>query len=343
MTRVSEELRWRIVALRQDAMWSYGAISRHLGIPRSTVRDQVLRFEETDAVQDRPRAGRPPVMDSDDTERVTQAVRSDPFVTLPELQGELRKHNVTVSQSTICRRLRSVGLNSYRPLKFPRLEESHKAARLRWCRQHRSWTTPQRWRQVVFTDESRFCVRWTDGRIRVRRLRGTRLSEQAAVQWAERRGGAGGSIMVWGGISWSHKSALVLVDGTLNGQQYRDKILEAVAIPFGLESVGPGFLLQDDNAPPHRCSLVNAFHEEHFDYSHMEWPSRSPDLNPIEQMWDQLGRAIARRGVQRLADLIPAVMEEWDAIPQFRVQRLFRSMRSRCASVISARGGATGY
>lgn len=91
-------------------------------------------------------------MDSDDTERVTAAVRSNPLILLPQLQSELREHgNVNVSQSTICRRLRNVGLNSYRPLKFPRLEESHKAARLRWCRQHRSWTASQQWRQVVFT------------------------------------------------------------------------------------------------------------------------------------------------------------------------------------------------
>lgn len=177
----------------------------------------------------------------------------------------------------------------------------------------------------------------------MRRFPGTRLSEQSAVQWTERRGGAGGSIMVWGGISWNHKSALVLVDGTLNGQQYRDHVLNSVTIPFGLESIGPGFLLQDDNAPPHRCTLVDTFHEEHMKYTHMEWPSRSPDLNPIEQMWDQLGRAIVRRGIQRQADLIPAVMEEWDGIPQFRVQRLIRSMRSRCDNVITASGGATKY
>ena len=140
-------------------------------------------------------------MDSDDTERVTAAVRSNPFVTLPQLQSELRQNSVNVSQCTICRRLRNVGLNSYRPVKFPRLTGRHKAARLQWCRQHRSWTASQQWKQVVFTDESPFCVRWTDGKIRERRLPRTRQSEQSAVQWTESRGGAGGSIMVWSGIS----------------------------------------------------------------------------------------------------------------------------------------------
>ena len=149
--------------------------------------------------------------------------------------------------------------------------------------------------------------------------------------------------MVWAAISWAHKSAMVVVDGTLTGQEYRDQILKETVIPFGLQSVGPGFIFQDDNAPPHRYAVTSAFHEEHLDYTHLQWPSRSPDLNPIEQLWDQLGRAIARRNVQSRADLIPVVMEEWDAIPQYRVRRLFRSMRSRCDCVIAAEGGATRY
>lgn len=285
--------------------------------------------------------GRPAAMDSDDTGEIIATVQRNPFTTLPELQQHLRERNVVASQSTICRRLRANGLNSYRPLKFPRLSDNHKAARLNWCRQHRSWSVHQ-WKNVVFTDESRFCLRWTDGRVRVRRLRGTRLSNQDAVQWTDRQG-TGGSIMVWAGISFRHKSAMIQVEQTMDGKKYRDDILEPVAIPFGLESVGPGFIFQDDNATPHRCGLVNTFHDQNMEYVHMEWPSKSPDLNPIEQMWDQLGRAISRCSIQRLRDLAPTVISEWDSIPQTNVQRLIRSMRSRCEHVIAARGGATKY
>ena len=56
--------------------------------------------------------------------------------------------------------------------------------------------------------------------------------------------------MVWV-ISWDHRWAMVVVDGTLTGQKYRDQILEQVVIPFGPQSAGPGFIFQDDNAPPH--------------------------------------------------------------------------------------------
>ena len=149
--------------------------------------------------------------------------------------------------------------------------------------------------------------------------------------------------MVWGAISWNHKSALVVMDGTLTARRYHDEILTSVAIPFGLESVGPGFIFQDDNARPHRATIVSNFHDQNMEYVHMSWPSRSPDLNPIEHAWDQLGRAVYARHPRNLQDLRHCLMEEWDALPQYRIRRLIRSMRRRCEWVIFAEGGMTRY
>ena len=66
---------------------------------------------------------------------------------------------------------------------------------------------------------------------------------------------------------------------------------------------------------------------------------------PIEHMWDQLGRAVRRRITDgtTLRDLRCILVEEWNAIPQIRVQRLIMSMRRRCQDVIAAHGGSTHY
>ena len=102
----------------------------------------------------------------------------------------------------------------------------------------------------------------------------------------------------------------------------------------------PSALLQDDNARPHRVRIVDAYLQQ----QHITRID-SPDLNPIEHVWDQLGRAVqARLNVNSTcADLRRFLVEEWDRLPQDNVQRLVHSMRRRCAACIAARGGPTHY
>ena len=77
----------------------------------------------------------------------------------------------------------------------------------------------------------------------------------------------------------------------------------------------------------------------------MVWPACSPDLNPIEALWDQLGRAATARiqANTTLDQLRNILAEEWNAIDQARITRLMNSMRRRCVACIDARGGYTRY
>ena len=342
MVRLAIGTRWRIVALRIDAGWSLRRIAGHLNVSLGGVRCILRIFEETDDVVDRPRSGRPRVTDQEDDNYVIEESRQHPFDSAETLRNRLRdEHHVNASLSTISRRLRAGGLRSYRPFRCPPLSPEHRATRLQWAQQHQHWSALRQWRHVVFSDESRFCVFHLDGRLRVRRSPNTRYSNESARVHVTPFGG--GSIMVWGAISWNHKSALVVIDGNLTGLRYLEEILQNVAIPFGLESVGPGFIYQDDNARPHRARIVTDFHEQNMDYVHMSWPSRSPDMNPIEHAWDQLGRSVYARNPRNLNELRHYLMEEWDNLPQYRIRRLIRSMRRRCDSVIAAGGGMTRY
>ena len=82
--------------------------------------------------------------------------------------------------------------------------------------------------------------------------------------------------------------------GTVNAHVYRDDILDAYVRPYA-GAIGDAFLLQDDNARPHRARIVDVYLQRET-IMRMEWPARSPDFNPIEHVWDALGQRSSNYG-----------------------------------------------
>ena len=121
------------------------------------------------------------------------------------------------------------------------------------------------------------------------------------------------------------------------------KILRPHVAPHAA-AIGDGFILLDDNARPNRGRVVNDFLAGEA-IERMVWPSNSPDLNPMEHLWDQLKRSVYRRieEYSTLADLAQLLQEEWMAICQRRVSRLINTVRRRCLEVIEKHGGYTHY
>ncbi|GFV01454.1 DDE_3 domain-containing protein [Trichonephila clavipes] len=101
------------------------------------------------------------------------------------------------------------------------------------------------------------------------------------LQW--RTSYRGGGILVWAGISLcGHTDLHVFHGGTVTGLRYRDEILDPYVRPYAA-AIGNDFILMDDNARPHRARIVEEYLEDH-GLDRMEWPARSPDLNPIEHL-----------------------------------------------------------
>jgi Transposase and inactivated derivatives len=150
------------------------------------------------------------------------------------------------------------------------------------------------------------------------------------------------SVMMWGGISIDGYMDLI-VRGNLTALGYIEQmLLQHVLVPA--YSVGPEFILMHDNARAHVARITRAVLRE-LDIQEMEWPAVSPDLNPIEHVWDRLNRSVHGRPVppQTLQDLEQTLVEEWNLIPQRDFHRLIRSMSHRCHAVINAHGGLTPY
>ena len=150
-----------------------------------------------------------------------------------------------------------------------------------------------------------------------------------------------GSVMARGGIMGRRKTNLIVVQGNLNDQGYINQILQPEAVPF-LQRHGPTILMHD-NARSHVARICRQFLNRN-NVNVLPWPAVSSDMNPIEHIWDYLGRKVrARRNVHNLRDLENALIQEWNNIPNVVIRRYVRSMRGRLAACINSRGGHTRY
>ncbi|KAG2866213.1 hypothetical protein PC113_g3052 [Phytophthora cactorum] len=101
------------------------------------------------------------------------------------------------------------------------------------------------------------------------------------------------------------------------------------------------FASQQDNASIHASRETKQFLEEN-EMSTMVWPDRSPDGNPIDNVWSAMAAKVYAHGLQyhTVAELDPRC---WDAIGQEYLLRLVESMPRRCLAVIKQKGGLTKY
>ena len=321
---------------RLQAGESFGTVARHLNVHKTTISRLWSRYNNTNSTNDRQRSGRPrittPAQDRYIRVHHLRNRQAIPTVTATQVPG-LRR----VSAQTIRNRLKEAGLRACRPVVRPLLRPQHRRQRLRWCRNVRIWGL-QQWKRIWFSDESRFLLERHDGRQRVYRRRHERF-EPNRIQQVDRFGG--GSVMVWGAISYNQKSHLVIIQGNLTAQRYIDHVLRPHLLPI-IDQQRQMF--QQDNARPHTARATMTF-LQNSNVNVLPWPSKSPDLNPIDHSWDTLDRRVRQRQrqPQTLQQLAVALQEEWRAIPQERIQRLIRSCPRRCRTVVAARGAHTRY
>lgn len=330
----------RAVALA-DSGYSQRRIGRMLGYPRTTIRDAIRRYRETGSYTRRPGQGRMRCTSERDDRFIVSNVLRNRFATAPTVRSRLFEvRNVSVSVRTIRRRLAERNLTAFRPARVPALTTDHRRARLQFARQFRNWTMGQ-WKTVLFSDESRVALSGPDGRQRVYRRPGERFAQCTVVETV---GYQGGSVMVWGGISYEARTELVVFDrGSVNAQRYVEEILEPHVIPFA-PFIGDDFRLMHDNARAHVAGLVTEYLDA-VGIARLPWPARSPDLNPIEHVWDNLKRRIRSRepAPTSINELKIAVVEEWENIPQEDIQDIMDGLPNRLEEVIRARGGNTHY
>nr|KAF6300583.1 hypothetical protein mMyoMyo1_009057 [Myotis myotis] len=139
---------------------------------------------------------------------------------------------------------------------------------------------------------------------------------------------------------------LIRVEQRLNSTTYLSIVADQVH-PIMLMAYpnGNGFF-QQDNAPCHGAHVVQEWSQEHEgDFTLLRCPPQSPDLNPIEHLWDKVKRAIRQLVPQpsNLTELDSASRQAWYQIPRITFQHLVESMSRRITAVLKAKGVPTKY
>lgn len=337
--RISEDQRWQIIGMHSAGM-SHKAIGRQLGYHYSVISRLVRKHDESNAVKDRPRSGRPRATSQREDRALIRLVRRQPFASSPSLKRQWLP-NRRLSTRTVRNRLKAAGLRARRVIKRPLLAHGHQRIRLAWCLARRGWNL-RTWRKIHWSDESRFMLHVADGRMRVWRHKNTAYTPRhihPTVPYDV------GSVMVWGCISHDCKLDLLTIRGNLTGAQYIREVLQPVVVPhFENHPLGTRPVYMDDNARPHRSRAVTAYLQNEA-VTTLPWPAMSPDLNPIEHIWDMIGRRIQslEPPVQNLQELEAALHREWRQLTLGQIRRLTGRMRRRLEAVIRSRGGYTCY
>ena len=208
------------------------------------------------------------------------------------------------------------------------LTERHRRERRIWAQKNIN----RQWRTVVFNDESRLKLSNADGRVRVYWRRNERFASNCVLQ--HNRYGGGG-VMVWATINQHFKTVLVVIQGNLTARQYINQVLRPHVRPLFRQRNGLTF--QQDDARPHVARLtMDFFRANNIDV--LPWPGNSPGCDPIERMWDILGRHLRQRQQQpqTVQQLAAALREEWVRIPRYLLHNICGSVRRILQTVIKS-------
>lgn len=298
-------------------------LSRVSGVNKSTIRSFINRYLEDGILT--PKRGAPKKITSSLEKSIIEQFEDNPETTLKAASVQF-----DISGSAIKKVLNDDGIEYFSKIAIPNLTDEHKQKRVAFSQKICNYEH-NNLPNIIIIDESTVEVNLKKGGIWRRRghyPNGTFYTKE----------GHPISVMVWGGIGPNgYKTKLLRINGKMNSEKYVDLLLTNDIFLDIQRHFGQNYIFQQDNAPPHKSKytmgILNDITPELLD-----WPAKSPDLSPIEQLWNYLKRKLAGVNFNSKDELFERLSKEWDDIPAEIIKNHYTSFQARCTVCINNNG-----
>lgn len=327
-----------IIIYLYEQNFSIRKISKELEKPYTTIRDFIVKYKCTNSLERKIGSGRPKLLSSKQKQNLVNLKEKNNLLSSTKLKEILKKEaNLNLSASTIRNYLKELGYYAGKLVSKPLLTEKHKNKRFEICKEW-SFSASEFWNNVIFSDETKINLFNSDGQFFVWKKQGEQLHEKN-IRKTKKFGGGG--VLFWGCFSRKGVGRLVVIEGIMDKIEYvkilRENLFQS-ASKMNLRS----FKFVQDNDPKHNAQYTRDYIDQN-DIETLEWPSQSPDLNPIENLWAFIKNKLKGKDFKKKDDLIAEVMNIWNSITVEFCENLVDSMSSRICEVLRHNGGYTSY
>ena len=270
--------------------------------------------------------GRPKLLNQKLLLEICSLVLNNPHCSIEWIRKNINeKLGICYSKGLISTAVHALRFQYKPPKRRQLLTEIQKRNRISFS--YKALTTLTNFENIIFSDESRFCLgsdcRW------VWRRRGDYPDDIFEDKTKFQLG-----VMVFGAISKGFKSKLIFIEKSVDSSEYVRTLCASKVFELADSIIGKGkYVFMQDGAPAHKSKNVIKWLRYRTLLLH-EWPSNSPDLNPIENIWGYMKRSLAVLNPKNLEETKEYLIKIWDSISQEHIDKLIEGWRYRLMLVM---------